>query len=304
MDPDIIRAQQVIADLPESAVIAWAAGGHFSLREPFRKGWVDVYSPALCEPLGWNWGWTAEQPDNPQPITDPFGFRADYDAQLEMLLDTPHTPGTPKKARLRMDDGRILDLDYLLDDDEWAEYRDSGGEDWEQQRDWYWQSWQGLDSLTIDEHTHPPVAELAQIDGEDWVVCRVWTPAAISRGLEQWCADLGRPDIRFSWDADLHTPKDGLIAQAQGALRDYRAGESQEATVIGEGIVALAPAMDWLLSLPPDEAAKVTGALQDIQRQAASERDARLQAWLSTLTEEGRERYLAGELDPPDHARD
>lgn len=300
MDAADAQALELIRGLPENATIAWAAGGHFSLREPFRKGWVDVYAKDICEPVGWNWGWTIEQPDNPDPIRGVFDLRADYDAQLEMLLDDPYQGGTPRQARLRLDDGRLLDLSYLLDEDEWAEYRDRGGDDWEQQRGWYWMSWQGLEPCTILNVEYPPTATLSEIDGEMWVVCRVWTPAAVSRGLQGWCAGLGRPDLRFTWDPELRTPKDDMIASAHETLSAYRRGEISS-TVIGEGVAALAPAMDWLLSLPAEEAAKVTGALQDLQRRAAADEQARLDAWLDTLTDEGREAYLAGDLEPPAH---
>jgi hypothetical protein len=299
-DTDDAQVMQLIADLPADARLAWAAGGHFSLREPFRTGWVDVYCADICEPAGWNWGWTVEQADVAVGEDRPFTVSAAFDAQLEMLLDDPGRPGVPLRARLRVDDGRVLDLGYLLDDDEWADYRDNGGDDWEWQRDMYWAGFQHLQGCTIGGVQYPPPATLTVSDGAPWTVCRVWTPAAVSAALQDWCAQHGRPDLRFWWDPQIRTPKDDLLDAAARGLRSLQAGES-EAFTIGEGVKALAPALDFLLGLPADQAAQVTSALQSLQRSAAADEDVRLQAWLDALTDEGREAWLAGDLQPPAH---
>jgi hypothetical protein len=288
-------------------IISWNTH-HFSMDHPFRSGWVDVFCPQLCDAVGWNWAWTVESPDTPVEgdgdAPDEFVLTVPKDAQLEMLPDPDRDrPGTPLQACLRLDDGRVLDLNWLLDDDtgEWADYRQRYGDDsdWRWQRDLAWSMDQGTEPVEIDGIVYPPAATaFIADDGRTWLAHRVWTPTAISSGLTRWAADVaGRDDLQFSWDPQL--PVSPVVQAAVDRMEQFRAG--QLSTIqIAEGVVAVEPAFDWLLSLPPDDAAQITSTLRSAARQLAADEESRVPAWLDTLTDEGRAAYHAGDLDPPE----
>lgn len=304
-----------VEDLPENDVVGWNTH-HLSLASPYATGWVDVYCQSLAEIAHLNWCWTIETDEGKaEDFTDQdLCFAIPFDAQLE-ILPNPKTGqkdhygrdkdyyGVPKSVRLRLDDGQVLDLNHLLDDAEWASYRVSHDQDledpeWQWQRDISWASSQNVEDTVYtnekgEKEHYKAHSEFKTIDGEQWIISRVWTPTAISKGLDKWIKARGRDDVRFEWEPDgAMSPAFETAVKRYAEYTDQKVGR----ITVAPGVKVSSSVFDWLLTLDPDESADFIKGL----REQEQDEEKRFDAWFDALTEQGREDYLSGDLEPPD----
>lgn len=115
--------------------------------------------------------------------------------------------------------------------------------------------WGVVDTSDSDTAPGVPLTLLVPFDTAEG-----WTPAAISRALEEWTrAHTGRDDLHFDWDPTLESV---MRWWYDDALR--RTAEGREKFQISENVMASEDAFESLLEMPADIAAEIIGDLQEI----------------------------------------
>jgi hypothetical protein len=262
-DEDGEKAIAFLRSLPAGAEVTWTSH-HLSAESPYTRGWVDVYTPELCEAAGWNWGFTVEEPlyyqwaaegeaDLPIAADDPFSFPASFDGILELQLGVD---GRPSRLRLLCANGERLELT--------DELPAINGDEWWQQRVHF----RPGDS-DFDGRTYPAISHQVEIDGELWWQTEVWTPVGISAALTIWVTEhADRDDLKVRWVPDLDSPGKRTVAEAAEIAEAIDRGD-QETYEMGEGVRASSAVFDFLLAMGPDEAAKLTEQVQKLRERLA-----------------------------------
>lgn len=115
--------------------------------------------------------------------------------------------------------------------------------------------WTVVDPTDPDDIRSVPLRLVVPFDAAEG-----WTPAAISRALEEWTrAHTGRDDLNFDWDPTLESVMRWWYADAV-----RRVAEGREKFQVSENVMASEDAFESLLEMPADIAAEIISDMQAI----------------------------------------